>query len=443
MPGFVAFLIIALLILLNALYVAAEFATASSRRSRLAQMAEEGNRLAGMVLPIVERPEALDHYIAACQLGITVTSLVLGYFGQATLAVYLEPMLARRGMDEVAAQSIAVTIVLLLLTFLQVLLGELVPKNIGIRYPERLAVATVTPLRWSMSLFRPLIWVFNGSARVLLKWLGHEPVQEHGHIHHPDEIVLLVRESSAGGIIDIGERMLVEKTLQMHEQTARQVMTPRTAILAASVETPVADLFRMLANSPYSRMPLYEGSIDRVVGVIHLKDLLCLHTVDQARSVRDLMKPPFFIPETIAVDDLFRQMQRARQHMAIVVDEFGGTAGLITLEDLLEEIFGEIQDEFDQEIVFIQKQDQTHVRVRGDLPVGDLNDYLDLDLPEDEATTVGGLILNRLGHVPREGESVQIGDVVLRVERMQGNRMSVVNVEAPAEHIAHLQEVEW
>jgi len=424
------FIIISLLVFFNAFYVAAEFATASSRRPRLTALANSGNRMAKMLLPIVDSPTALDNYIAACQLGITVTSLVLGFYGQAALADYITPIVVSLGGDPLAAESIAVIIILILLTTVQVLFGELIPKNIGVRYPERLAMMTIVPMRWSMILFKPLIWVFNGSAQVILRLFGRTAVGEHAHVHHPDEIVLLVQESGEGGVIDIGERELVERTLTLHEHVVRQVMKPRTRIFAASVEETPQALLTLLANSTYSRLPLYKETIDSIVGTVHLRELLCAGAADEPDDVRTIMKPPFFVPEAMPLDEVLVKLQQNRRHMAFVVDEYGGTAGLVTIEDLLEEIFGEIQDEFDFEDLPIRKVNDQNLLVRADLPVTDLNYWLDLRLPEDEGVSLAGLFFSQFGGMPVEGDRIEMEQCHLQVERMHGNEIQSIMIEA-------------
>jgi putative hemolysin len=217
--------IIALLIFLNALYVAAEFSAVSARRARLTQLAEGGQPIASRLLDIIEHPYKLDRYVATCQLGITVTSLILGFYGQATLSPLVVPYLVQYGrMAEVAALSLSATIVLLVLTVAQVLLGELVPKNIGIQYPERLALLTTLPMRWSMFFFRPLIWMLNGSGQALMRLFGKDILAEHAHIHSPDEILMLVNESTEGGLLQKEERQLLKNTLELREAMVRQVM---------------------------------------------------------------------------------------------------------------------------------------------------------------------------------------------------------------------------
>ena len=435
--------VITALLLINALYVAAEFATLSSRRSRLAQMAEEGNSLAGMILPIVEEPRRLDTYIAACQLGITVSSLVLGFYAQAALTSVVAPWLERLGISSgVAALSLSATVILLVLTGFQVVIGELVPKNIAVQYPERLALLTAVPLRWSMVLFRPLIWLFNGSGQAILKLMGVEPTREHVHVHTADEIAILVEESGAGGVLDQQERRLIENTLWMRRSSVRQVMVPRTRVLAAPVDTPCDQLFSQLANSYFSRLPLYEGSIDNIVGMVHLKDLLCLHAQASAGclDVRPVMAPALFLPESMPVDAAFALLQTRRYHVAVVLDEFGGTAGIVTLEDLIEEIFGEVQDEFDQEVPLFRVLPGNRVLGRWDWHVQDLNELLHLQLPSAEADTIGGLVLNELAHVPEVGEFVDVAGVSLRVERVEGKGVAAVSLPATPDQVERMRE---
>jgi CBS domain containing-hemolysin-like protein len=431
-----------ILIGINALYVAAEFATISARRSRLAQMAEEeNNRAAQLILPFVEDLHQLDTYVAACQIGITISSLVLGFYGQATLSEILAPYFVQLGsISTVAAQSISATVVLILLTSLQVVLGELVPKNIGVQYPEKLAVFTVYPMRWSLAVLRPLIWFFNGSGRLVLRLLGVADSTEHAHIHAPEEILMLVEESGAGGLLEKEERRLLENTLRLRDLAVRQVMIPRTRMLAASVDQSVDELLTLLAESPYSRLPLYEETVDNIVGLVHLKDLLCLHQLESERSVRAVMRDIRFIFESTPADEVFVILQHQQYNMAIVLDEYGGTAGMVTLEDLVEEIFGELQDEFDVELPTVQVQSNNRIVFRGDTLITDLNDWLDLYMESDEVDTIGGMILSVVGGVPQEKEEVTIGEMQWRIEKMDGKGIKTVSVIVSPEKARQIRE---
>ncbi|MBS1252135.1 MAG: hypothetical protein MAG451_01171 [Anaerolineales bacterium] len=434
--------ILAVLILFTTLYVAAEFAIVSARRSRLAQAASEGKRDALLLLSIVEDPRQLDTYVAACQIGITASSLTLGYYGQAALTPIISPLVAEIGdVSQTAVQSVVATGVLLFLTTLHVILGEVVPKNVGIQYPERLALLTAVPMRWSMAVFRPLIWFFNGSGQLILDLIGLTPTTEHAHIHSPDEIQLLVEESTEGGLLDAEEQRLLTNTLRLREQPVRQVMIPRTQILSARADKPRDELLELLADSPFSRLPLYGESIDDIVGVVHLKDLLCLDWQTGEQDVRLAMHAVPFVPATMSVNEVFTLLQRERHHVAIVLDEFGGTAGLVTIEDLVEEIFGELQDEFDVEMPPIEVQPNQRVRVRGNTPISTLNQILSLDLPDDSVHTIGGLMLSQLGYVPEEGEELETAGVTLRVESMDGKGVTAVSLPVPPAQLEHLKKI--
>lgn len=437
----VIFTTITILIAFNSLYVAAEFATVSARRSRLAQMAEEGSRTARMLLPYVEDVHQLDMYVAACQIGITISSLVLGFYGQASLTTILTALMSDLGSFSVAAaQPIAFIIVLALLTVLQVVLGELVPKNIGVQYPEWLATLTIIPMKWSLILFKPLIWLFNGSGRLILRIIGLSEATEQAHIHAPDEILMLVEESGAGGLLKEEERRLLENTLRLRELAVRQVMIPRTRMVAAPVDLPSDELLKLLAESPFSRLPLYSESVDKIVGLVHLKDLLCLHRQDHPQDVRQIMREVQFLFENTAVEEAFFRLQQQQYNVAIVLDEYGGTAGMVTLEDLIEEIFGELQDEFDVDIPAVQIQSDNRVVVRGDTLVADLNEWLDLYLSHAEVDTIGGLILNELGRIPEEMEEICIEGVIVRIDSMEGNGVKSVSLIVSPEKARQLRE---
>ena len=434
---FSIFLIVLILIFANALYVTAEFATVSSRRSRLSQLAAEGQSQAAKLLDIVDDAHKLDTYVATCQVGITVSSLILGFYSQDRIAAAVIPLLSRLGsVSEALAESIGATAVLLFFTILQVLLGELVPKNIAMQYPERLAMFMMLPMRWSITLFAPLIWLFNGSGHLLMRLFRMQTVSEHAHVHSPEEIAMLVEESGAGGVLEKEEYRLLRNTLQMHDSVVRQVMIPRTQMLAAPCDTPCHELLAMLAESSYSRLPLYEESTDNIVGAIHLRDLLCMGPQSCADDVKRIMHPVHYIPETMRTQEVLSLLQRQHLHLAVVLDEYGGTAGIVTIEDLLEEIFGEMQDEFDMSAVpSIQVATGNWVWIRGDTPIEDVAALLDLRLPANEdVDTIGGLVLDAFGQVPKTNDEVEIAGIRFRVVKMAGQWVNVVGlIVSPAQ----------
>lgn len=452
----VALAILSLLIFFNALYVAAEFSTVSSRRTRVSQMAGSGNRLAGLLRPILDSSESLDRYVAACQLGITASSLVLGAYGQNVLAYYLVSPIGRLlqwltpwtdalhltsgGVTEALATTIATTGVLLFLTLLQVILGELFPKSVAIQYPERVALATVVPVRWSMLLFRPFIWLFNGSGNLILRLLGVDLHPSHARAHSPEEIEILVSESHEGGLLDDEERQLLRNAFRFRDLTARQVMVHRTRIVAAPVNSGVVELMELALDAGHTRIPIYQDTIDTIIGFVHVKDLFRLY-VNGNENLAEIMRDVMHVPETLPAVEVWEDLGNRRQYMAVVFDEYGGTAGLITFEDLIEEIFGELQDEFDDESALIALDSEGRIYLRGDLLVADVNEYLQLALP-DSTDTLGGLVLSELGRPPDVGDEVAFGDTVIRVEMMADLGVAEVSIQTvPAE--VSTQVGEW
>ena len=426
--------VIVLLLAANALYVAAEFAAVSARRARIQERASEGSRLARSLLSVLENREELDRYIAACQIGITLSSLVIGFYGQAQLGPYLSPFFVNfGGLQEAAAYSVAAIVVLLLLTTLQVILGELLPKSIAVRYPERLALATTPPMRVSLWILRPFIWLLNGSALALLKSFGAEASLEEGHVHSPEELERLVKESAQGGLIDAGEREMLENVLRIETLVARQIMIPRTRMVVASIEDTPGELLAKLVDSPHMRFPAVEGDVDKVIGMIHLRDLFAFSREHPEGDLRDIVRELPLYPESITVSDLWDALRLEGRYMSVLFDEHGGTAGMVTLEDIIEEVVGELQDEFDQETEAVRYADNGRVYLRGDLLVSAVNDRLLLNLPMGEADTIGGLVVGQLEHIPQKGEEVRVAGVLLRAEEVEERAVTEVSLATPAE----------
>ena len=422
------------MILINALYVSAEFSSVSVRRTRISQLAAEGNRFALMLEPILLDHDLLDNYVTACQLGITASSLLLGFYGQSQLAGMVRPLLTGlNGLQDAAAESIAASGVLVFLTVLQVLLGELVPKSVGVRFPEQLALLTVVPMRWSVAILRPLTWLFNGAGRLILRLLRVEPVDGYAQTHLAEEIELLVAESAKGGLLDAEERVMLRNVFRLSGLVAHQVMIPRPRIEAAPMEIAPRDLLQRIADSSYTRIPIYEKDVDHIVGIVHLKDLfrVCFFEQDQDVKLQDFLRDVPFVPEAMPVDELWNLLKSGHHYMAIVFDEYGGTAGLVTQEDLIEEVFGELQDEFDHEGPLIARDETGEVRVRGDVLVADVNEYLLLDLPVDQANTIGGLVTSLLGRPAKVGDKVVAAGKTLQVAAVDDLAVSQVRLSLP------------
>jgi CBS domain containing-hemolysin-like protein len=414
----VAILVVTTLILINAVYVAAEFAAVSVRRSRIQQMAADGNPLAAWLLPVLQSPASLDRYIAACQIGITLSSLVLGAYAQVTFAVWLTPYFASLGgLQGVAAQSTSTAVVLLVLTVCQVIFAELVPKSLALQHPTHTALYTLIAMVPSLWIYRPFIKWLNGTGLLFLRLVGASP-QGHRHIHSPQEIELLIAESRDGGLLEPDEHRRLQRALRLNLRQARQLMVPRTRMSALDVTTPLNEVIGVVAQSPFSRLPVYRDSIDNIVGIVHTKDLVrWLVTDGRASTLESVMRPLVSVHESVTADKVLRHLRERRSHQALVVDEFGGTAGLITLEDVLAELVGDVGDEFKAADPVAETLPDGRVRLPGEMAVDDAAALLDTTWDFD-ATTVGGLVTAGLGHLPVPGETVALGDYEFEVERV-------------------------
>lgn len=430
-------LIVALMVGVNALYVAGEFAVVSARKARIVQAANRGSRAAKALLPVMEDPHRLDNYIAASQVGITLSSIVLGIYGQRQVTPLLAPLLARLPLidSETAAVGVSATLILIIFTTLQVVFGELVPKSLAIQYPERVAQATVYPMRWSADwLLRPLIIVLNGSGAALLKLLGMEAGGGHQHVHSPEEIQLLIQQSYRGGLLDERGQRLLTNAFRISDVTVGQIAVPRTQIDALDAATPAGEALRRAVSSRHTRLPVYEGRLDKMIGFVHIKDLYRHHkNSGGAGEVRDIVRKAAYVPETAPLKQVWETLREQGSYLAIVVDEFGGAAGMVTWEDLLEELFGELRDEFDEaeEPLIRPLGEPGAYLLRGETPIAYLNTRFNLHFTAQRVYTVGGLLISRLQRMPQPGDAITINEVTLRVESMRGQAVESVRLQLP------------
>jgi len=413
-----AILIVTALILVNAVYVGAEFAAVSVRRSRIQQLADDGNPFAAWLLPLIESAAARDRYISACQIGITLSSLALGAYAQSTIAVWLTPLfVGMGGMQDAAAQSASVAVVLLVLTAAQVVFAELLPKLVALQYPTQAALYTLIPMVPSLWIYRPFIKWLNGSAMLLLRIIGL-PTQAHRHIHSPEEIELLFAESRDGGLLEPDEHRRLQKALRLNLRQAKQLMVPRRKISVLDIATPLNEAIAIVSQSPFSRLPVYRDSIDNIVGMVHTKDLVRWFVSGGPDvTLASLIRAIASVHESVTADRILQELRERRSHQALVVDEFGGTAGLLTLEDVLSELVGDVGDEFKPADPVAEALRDGRVRLPGGMAVDDAAILLRTEW-ETDATTVGGLITAALGHLPAPGERVQIGEYEFEVERV-------------------------
>ena len=423
--------VIVALILLTGLYVAAEFAAVSARRSRLRRMAEDGNVLAARLLPVLEDPRQLDRYIAASQVGITLSSLILGAYGQATLAPRLAPLLERFGtMQPPTAESTAAVVVLLVLTTLAVIVGELVPKSLALQNPTATALFTVLPMQWSIRIFSWSIAFLNGSGVLLLK-LMRVPTTGHRHVHSPEEIVLLIAESRDGGLLEPQEQVRLHRALRLGLRSARQLMVPHGRLIAVDEAMPFEEVLRLFAASPYSRMPVYRGSLDTIVGILHIKDVVTRFVQAGNLTIASLLRPIVRVPETMPADRLLAFLRERRNHQALVVDAAGAVVGLITLEDVLGELLGGVADEFKAPPARPIRLSDGRLRLPGQMRL-DQAAALIGGAWSGPAETVGAYVLQALGRLPEPGEEVVIDGLPVEIEAVENDTvMSVIVGERP------------
>lgn len=450
---------VAIMIFFNALYVGAEFATVAARKTRINQLAAEGNRSAQLLLPIMEDSHALDRYVAACQIGITISSLVLGAFGQSAIASRLGepmerllqsavPLLGQFGYEtadlfvETAAFSLAALLVLAVLTVLQVMIGELFPKSVAVQYPEQVSLAVIYPMLITLRLLKYLINFFNGSANIILRLMGREIGEVRHGLHSPEEIEILMIESHEVGFLDEHERQMLRNALRMRELTARQVMLHRTKLVVAPADSTVVELMELALEAGFSRIPLYREGIDDIVGFVHIKDLFRLH-VQGKQEIKSIIREVAYVPDTLPVSQVWEILNTKRKYLAIVFDEYGGTAGLLTFEDLIEEIFGELQDEFDDEMKLVARGDKEGriYYLRGDLLVADVNEYLKLSLPT-EADTLSGLAFSTLGRAPEVGDVLTFEDATIDIQTMEDLGVAEVSLTLASPQVGPLTEWE-
>ena len=430
----------AALILINAVYVAAEFAIVGVRRSRVRQLAGEGSRLARWLLPAIESPADLDRYISACQIGITLSGLIMGAFAQSRIAPLLAPQLGdATGLSPAVATAVTAAAVLVLLTGAQTIFAELVPKALALQFPTQTAFYTFIPLAPSRWVYRPFITFLNGTARLLLRAIGarHLPSR---HVHSPQEIALLVADSRDGGLLEADEYRRLQRALRLAQKTARHLMVPRPQIERVDINTPPATLLTLASTSPYSRLPVYSGTVDNVVGIVRTKDVVAsLVNEGTAATIGPLVRPIATVPEGMTVDGLLRVFREQRTHVALVVDEHGGTEGLVTLDDVLMELLGEVGDEFKAPDPTAEELADGQWRLPGALSATDASALLGTTWDAD-ATTVGGLVTAELGHLPGVGDQLDFAGFGWVVERMSGRavdsvvatRLTAPSTEAPA-----------
>ena len=426
--------VIGVLIAVNGLFVAAEFAMIGVRPTRVAQLVEEGRPMARWVRRILRQARAQDRYFATAQLGITVASLVLGMYGEEGLVEHIVPVLAPvGGFTEAVGHGVAVVVAVGMLTFLHVVVGEMVPKTLALRYPEQTVLGVARSMRLADALLGPAVTVLNRAGDLVLGLLRIPTPTGEERILSAEELAMVIGESAEGGLIEPREGQILLGIFDFGEREVHQVMTPRTRVEAYPVDIAEEALAARLGASRHTRFPIYEGDIDHVVGVLHLKDFIRDRLrVGAPYDLAGILRPARMVPEHLPVERLLETFRAERAHLAIVIDEYGGTAGLVTLEDLVEQLVGEVRDEFDLEATPILVVAPGVLDVAGEVQLVDLDDYVPLPAARPNVDTVGGLVVTLLGRPAVPGDRVTLGEVALTVTRVAGLAIERVRVERAA-----------
>lgn len=435
---FLKALAVLVLIGINAYFVAAEFALVSARRTRIEQRLRTGDRRASRVMHALDHP---DDFISAAQLGITIASIAIGYIAEATLAALIDPYLAFIhvatgdlpifGNTQITGHVIATVITLAIVTYMHVVLGEQVPKMIAIQNAETIALWTVGPTQVFAAVLRPFIRFMSISASTVTRMFGVRPVGVHSIPHTAEEIRLLIEQSGEEGQIEAEQEQMIHGVFEFPEIVAREVMTPRRDIIALDVTSTLDEVMGLLIAEGHSRIPVYEEDLDRIVGVLLVKDLLpyLVGTRGSGFQMREVMREPYFVPDTKPLGELMTEMRSANMHLVVVLDEFGGTEGIVTMEDLLEEIVGEIYDEYDEREPEFTVTEEGEILVDGGASIDEVNERFEMDLSSEDFDTIGGYIFGELGRIPVPGDTVSVnGTGELQVVEAEERRVTLVKV---------------
>lgn len=453
-------LLITVLIAINGIFVAAEFAMAGSQHTRVARMAEEGSTLAQRVLDILRDRTLINRYLSVAQIGITIATLGLGMYGEHTIAHWIEePLESLHVLPAELVHTAALVAAVAIITYLHVVVGEMVPKSLALQAPERAAVTLNGVMTFFDRLFLPLSFVLNWCGDMLLRMVGIAPEDAASRLVSSQELEYIVAESSEGGLLRPNEQIVLENILDFQERTVSQIMTPRNRLVGVPASLTKSEALDLVCQNRFSRYPVYDEDLDHILGVLHTKDL-ARHFVgleprqstkamvaaadgsadspsetlsqEVIGELAGMVRDALFVPESLALEDMLEQFQAGRSQVAIVVDEYGGVAGMVTMEDIVEELVGEIQDEYDEDeqLPFVQTG-LNQVVIRGDLLLDELDQHFELEFESDEADTVAGFVMAKLGHVAQEGESVVVDGVTFTVEEMDGLAIQTLLMELP------------
>lgn len=422
-------LLIAILIGANAFFAASEMAIVSVRQARLKPLVDDGNKAAIIISKFLEEPSKL---LATIQIGITFAGFLASAIGAQTLSNSLAVTLRSLNIPIISGSAtvIATLIVTAVIGFFTLVLGELVPKRLALEKSDKIALFVAKPIKILSKITAPAVKMLSFTTNVVARLLGGSNTVDNSQITE-EEIRLMINVGEEKGIFQETETNMINSIFEFDDTAAKEVMTPRTDIIAVDVDATIDEILEVIVEENFSRIPVYENSIDNIIGLLYVKDLFALikKSTEWEICLRDLIRPAYFVPEYKKIDELFKEMQKSKTHIAIVIDEYGGTAGLITIEDLLEEIVGNIFDEYDDVVLEYEQLDENTYLVNGMLSISEINDLMHLDMPEEEFDTISGMILSLSGKMPEVGDEVQFDDIALRVEEVDDKRISKIKIQ--------------
>ncbi len=422
--------LVVLLVFLNGFFVASEFALVAVRKTRIDELANKGNKAAKLVQKSLQ---SLDIYISSTQLGITLASLALGWIGEPAVAHFLESYLTflPKDVNMISSNAIAIAVAFCFITFLHIVLGELAPKTVALQTAEKTSLFIIGPLVAFTFIFKPFIWLLNASGVFVLKLFGFTVDRKQYAGHSEEEIKMLLKQSGMSGVIAKDEVEMVINVFQLGDTMVKQIMVPRTDIVAFNVATTLSDVIKKIGKNVHSRFPIFEQSIDTIIGFIHVKDIYkAALKVEKTKKLSEMniTRNIIQVPETKKANEVLIEMRKKRVHMAVVNDEYGGTAGIITLEDVLESLVGDIQDEFEKPDEPIRKQKDGSFLIDGLVPVKAVINKFHLPMRGQGYSTIGGLVFGVLGHQPKVNEKLQIGNIIFTVEKIEKKRIKTIRL---------------
>jgi putative hemolysin len=427
-------LLIIILVFISGFFSASEIAIIAIRKSHIKELVQAGNRRAGSVERLKNNP---DKFFAIVQIGMTVTSSAASALGGATAILIIKPLMQSIPIPAIqrASGTISVVLVVIVISYLFLVLAELVPKALAIRYSERIALWVGPGTWWSLKILSVIINFLSWSTNVCLRIMGISPEIKRETLVTEEEVKILLLEGLQHGVFEPSEQQMIHSVFEFADSVARNVMTPRTEIVAVEINDNPEAILNVATIEQYSRLPVYEENLDNIRGLIHVRDLLNVFRDKELIIVKDIMRPPLFVPDSKKISEVLKDMQKKRTHMAIVLDEFGGTAGLITMEDIIEEIVGEIQDEYDIEENEITIRPDGSAIVDGSVDAGLICEKFEVECPQGDFESVGGMVMNRLGHIPALDESAEVAGLKITVIQKDGHRLKRLRIEKPTKPV--------